>query len=237
LTSVLPESVREFVAASPIQRAPIAAAVAAFAGELAAGARVLDAGAGDAPYAPLFAHCAYVTQDWPGSVHAGARDAGIVADLHALPVEDARFDAVLCTEVLEHVAEPARALAELARVLVPGGRLLVTVPFVNELHEEPHDHYRYTSHGLRGLLERAGFDVSGVQPSTGWFATFAQVLRHEGAATIDPASPRLASRAVALALRGVGELLRVLAPALDRRLDRRRALPLGWIALARRRVS
>jgi SAM-dependent methyltransferase len=225
-------SIAAFVRESPIQRAPIAAAVERFSASLPAGARVLDAGAGDAPYASLFAHCAYVTQDWPGSVHAGAGAAAIVADLHALPVADASFDAVVCTEVLEHVAEPARVLGELFRVLAPGGRVLVSVPFVNELHEEPHDHYRYTSWGLRGLLERAGFAVSSLEASSGWFATLAQLLRHAGAATLDPAQPRLVGRVVALGLRGVGELLRLVAPALDRRLDSRRALPLGWIAVA-----
>jgi SAM-dependent methyltransferase len=230
-------SVEEFVRVSPIQRAPIAAAVASFAASLPPGTRVLDAGAGEAPYAPLLSHCVCVSQDWPGSVHPGARAADIVADLHALPVADASFGAVMCTEVLEHVAQPELVVAELARVLVPGGRLLVTVPFVIELHEEPHDHFRYTSFGVRGLLERAGFAVESVQASTGWFSTMAQLLRHYGAATLDPARPALAGRVVALLLRGLGETLRVVAPALDRCLDRRRALPLGWIALASRRAA
>jgi SAM-dependent methyltransferase len=234
LCAVLPPAVAEFVAVSPIQRAPIAGAVASFAASLPAGTRVLDAGAGEAPYRELLAHCEHVTQDWPGTVHAGARASAIVADLHDLPVEDASFGAVLCTEVLEHVAEPHRVLAELHRVLAPGGPLLLTVPFVIELHEEPHDHFRYTSHGLRGLLERAGFAVDGVEASTGYFATIAQLLRHGGQATIDPARPRLSQRAVALALRLAGEAARAAAPRLDRRLDDRRALPLGWIARAHR---
>jgi SAM-dependent methyltransferase len=232
---VLPESVRAFVAISPIQRAAIAEAVAAEAAAIAAGSRVLDAGAGAAPYRPLFGHCDYVTQDWPGSVHGGARGPDIVADLHHLPVADASFDAVVCTEVLEHVAEPAIVLAELSRALRPGGRLLLTVPFVIELHEEPHDHYRYTSHGLRGLLERAGFADIDVRPSSGWFATLAQTLRHGGASMLAPGvKGRLGTRALMLALLGAGSLVGRLAPTLDRRLDARRALPLGWIARARR---
>jgi SAM-dependent methyltransferase len=232
---VLPEPVRAFVAVSPIQRAPIAAAVAAEAAAIAPGSRVLDAGAGEAPYRLLFGHCAYVTQDWPGSVHETGRGSDILADLHDLPVEDASFDAVVCTEVLEHVAEPASVLAELSRVLRPGGRLLLTVPFVIELHEEPHDHYRYTSHGLRGLLERAGFTEIDVRPSTGWFATVAQTLRHSGNSMLVPdVRGKLVTRALTFGLLGVGSLLGRLAPALDRRLDARRAMPLGWIARARR---
>jgi len=235
LSAVLPEPVRAFVAESPIQRAPIAAAVAAEAAAAAPGARVLDAGAGAAPYRPLFAHCDYVALDWPGSVHAGAGGLDVVADLHDLPLADASFDVVVCTEVLEHVAEPAVVLAELRRVLRPGGRLLVTVPFVIELHEEPHDHSRPTSHGLRGLLERSGFAGIEVEASTGWVATLAQTLRHAGPSMLVPgARGPLLTRALALCLLGAGSLLGRIAPALDRALDRRRALPLGWVARARR---
>ena len=145
-----------------------------------AGARVLDAGAGDAPYRELFAHTDYKTTDWTESPHPGARSADIIASLDALPVEDASFDVVLCTQVLEHVAEPARVLAELRRVLRDGGELWLTVPFVGELHEEPHDHYRYTSYGLQGLCERAGFGEVRTWPLGGYFTAMAQLARNMG---------------------------------------------------------
>jgi ubiquinone/menaquinone biosynthesis C-methylase UbiE len=86
----------------PLVRRPILQAVSAFAAQLPPGSRVLDAGSGNAPYAELFGHCEYVTADWPQSVHEGARQANIVASLEALPVPDEAFQAVLCTEVLEH---------------------------------------------------------------------------------------------------------------------------------------
>lgn len=221
-----------FVRESPIQRRPIADAVAAAAAELPAGARVLDAGAGQAPYRPLFPHCDYVTQDWPGSVHPGGRAADVVADLHALPLPSASFDFVLCTEVLEHVAEPQRVLGELHRILRPGGAILLTAPFVGELHEEPHDHFRYTSHGLAGLLERSGFAVREVAPLTGYWSTLAHVLRHAGLATRPragraPIAARIATQSLLLA----SGVLALGAPRLDR-LDRRHALPLGWACRA-----
>lgn len=235
---MLPASVRSFVDASPIQRAPIAEAVLREAEALPAGSRVLDAGAGEAPYRPLFAHCDYVTQDWPGTVHEGAREADVVGDLHDLDVPDASFDAVVLTEVLEHVAEPDRVLAELRRILRPGGRLMLTVPFVGELHEEPHDHYRYTSYGLQGLLERVGFEAVAVAPLTGWFSTFAHVLRHQGASTARRDAPvPMVLRVVGFAALVLSTLLRPLAPTLDRRLDRRRAFPIGWTATARTPVA
>lgn len=228
----LPPDVAAFVAESPIQRAPIARAVANAAAGLPRDEQVLDAGAGAAPYRAFFAHCEYVTQDWPGTVHAAARGADIVADLHELPVADASFGFVLCTEVLEHVADPARVLAELRRVLRPGGALLLSVPFVGELHEEPHDHWRFTSHGLDRLLREAGFAVDPVQPLTGYWSTLAHVMRHGGLATrpVDR-RPGLATRVLAFALLCLSAVLQRLAPALDR-LDARRALPIGWTARA-----
>lgn len=114
----------------------------------------------------------------------------------------------------------------------PDGRLLVTVPFVCELHEEPYDFYRYTSHGLRYLLEGAGFTGIEIQPLTGWYSTISQILRHNGLATRSQ-SPSRRTRAAAFSALVASELLRRAAPRLDS-LDERRALPLGWVATATR---
>ena len=87
------------------------------------------------------------------------------------PVPGGSYDTVLCSEVLEHVADPAAALAEIRRVLKPGGQLVLTVPFLGRLHEEPHDYYRFTRHGLRTLLEAATLKVDNIEP-TGSVASF-----------------------------------------------------------------
>ena len=73
------------------------------------------------------------------------------------PVEDASVDLVLCTEALEHVREPAKFIAEAARVARPGGTILLTVPFAARWHFIPHDYWRFTPSGLRSLLEENGF--------------------------------------------------------------------------------
>ncbi len=83
--------------------------------------------------------------------------ADVFYDGRHFPMADASFDAVLCSQVLEHVFTPDEFLCEINRVLRPGGCLVLTVPFVWDEHEQPHDFARYSSYGLRALLERSGF--------------------------------------------------------------------------------
>ena len=104
-----PSDIDRFVGAAPLHRRPVADAVRRFADALVAGTIVLDAGAGQAPYATLFTHCRYLTQDWQSSVHAESRRPDLVADLHHLPLIDASLGAVVCTEVLEHLEDPGLA--------------------------------------------------------------------------------------------------------------------------------
>lgn len=222
-----------FVREAPVHRAAIAEQVRATAAVTPAGARVLDAGSGDAPYRPLFAHCEYLTHDWAASPHPGAQSADIVSDLAALPLPDGELDLVVCTEVLEHVPDPGRALAELARVLRPGGRIMLTVPFVGELHEEPFDFYRYTPYALEHLLGQAGFADVEVRPLTGWYSTLAHVLRHNALSTRGQPRTARSTFVVSFLILAFSELFRRVAPTLDR-LDERRALPIGWAATAQR---
>jgi SAM-dependent methyltransferase len=223
VTEPSPE-LRGFLAQSPLERPLIADFVRRAAAAIPAGARVLDAGAGEAPYRELFAHADYVTTDWTLSPHPGARRADVIAPLDDLPIEDETFDHVVCTQVLEHVADPVAVLSELRRVLRAGGRLWLTVPFVGELHEEPHDYFRYTAYGLRSVCERAGFGEVEVEPLTGYWTTLGQMARNCGMATgVRGGRHDLGRRAIALGMLGLSRLL----ARLDR-LDRRRALPLGY---------
>lgn len=170
--SMSPELVR-FVRAAPIERAPIAGFVASFAASLRRGSRVLDAGAGSSPYREWFAHCAYVALD---RREGSDRRLDLVCDVAETPCEEDEFDAVLLSEVLEHTVDPLAAIGELRRVLRPGGTLAVTVPFVWMLHEEPHDCHRFTEHGMRSLLSRAGFDRVDVTPCGGFHTSLGSLL-------------------------------------------------------------
>ncbi len=119
---------------------------------------VLDAGCGHQPYRSSLEQLAerYESIDWQKRFD----DQTYQGDVQSMPsVESARYDTVICSEVLEHLPRPADALREIHRVLKPGGRIILSVPYLSRLHEEPHDYYRYTRHGLGHLLHAAGFTV------------------------------------------------------------------------------
>jgi len=152
-------------------------AAEAFAGSLAPGARVLDAGAGEGQYARLFACQRYCGVDLAvGDAAWDYSRLDALADLTALPFRSGAFDAALNIVTIEHLREPAYAMAELARVLTPGGRLLIAAPHEWEVHQVPHDYFRYTSYGLAYLLERAGFEIVEMRPVGGYFRLLARRL-------------------------------------------------------------
>jgi SAM-dependent methyltransferase len=130
---------------------------------------ILDAGAGDCRYRQLFTGRRYVGIDaglGKGFQYGGLDVLGI---LDALPFRDETFDAALCMNVLEHVRRPEACLQEIRRVLKPNGVIYVMVPLFARVHQAPHDYYRYTSYGIRYLLEEAGFAVESVIPVGGTF--------------------------------------------------------------------
>jgi SAM-dependent methyltransferase len=106
-------------------------------------------------------------------------DAGprVGADVQALPFRAGAFDAIKATEVLEHVPDVARALAECRRVLRPGGHLVITVPFLERLHGDPDDYARYTRSMWERLLAEAGLRATTIAPQGGYFSHLAGLLR------------------------------------------------------------
>jgi SAM-dependent methyltransferase len=122
---------------------------------------VLDLGCGAAP---LYGHYRRFARsvtcvDWPGSAH-DTRHADVLCDLDApLPLPGDSFDTVILSDVLEHLYDPRQVISEIRRLLRPGGKLLMSAPFMYGLHERPHDYYRYTRHTLERMARDAGFEV------------------------------------------------------------------------------
>lgn len=161
--------------------------VAGRAASLGKGERILDVGAGTCPYRPLFSHCDYVTHDfkqYEGVKLGGGTDYGridLVSDLLSIPAPDASFDAVLCTEVLEHVPRPADAVREMARLLRPEGRLFLTAPLGSGLHQLPFHYYGgFSPEWYRDLADSAGLEILSVTPNGGFFKLMAQELARAG---------------------------------------------------------
>ena len=121
--------------------------------------RVLDVGCGRKPYEILFNCQEYVGLEIDTPENREKKVANLFYDGGCFPVEDASFDWVVCNQAFEHVFKPDKFLSEIARVLKSDGGLLMTVPFVWDEHEQPYDFARYSSFGLKSLLEIHGFIV------------------------------------------------------------------------------
>jgi SAM-dependent methyltransferase len=213
---------------APGSRLAAELAVRAYEPAIRAHARglLLDLGCGLVPCHGIYRDLvsASVCVDWPGSDHA-SRHVDVFADLNAgLPLASACADSVLLTDVLEHLAEPGHLLAEVARLLRPGGHLVLAVPFLYWIHEPPHDYFRYTEFALRRLCAQAGLEVVSLEAYGGGPEVLLDVM-----AKLLAGSKTL----LALHLAASRALLRL---GFVRRLSRRSraALPLGYCLVASR---
>ena len=202
-----------------------------WARSLAGGSLVLDVGAGSAKYRSLFTHCQYKTQDHP-DVSYGEVD--IRSDITSIPLASGSLDAILCTEVLEHVPDPCGAVGEMARLLRPGGRLLLTVPAACRVHMVP-THYwgGFAPDFFSHILPQRGFSVDQLRPLGNWSQFMAQELGR---------TPQIVREYTALPFRRLLSTLlwpsfRVAIPIaflVLSRLEKSQDLPLGWMCFARR---
>lgn len=122
--------------------------------------KLLDLGCGEKPYKLIYdAICEHsVGVDVQTCVHE-QKYVDVFANADNLPFEDDCFDTVLCTNVLEHVANAEKAFQEISRVLKKDGYLIMAVPFLYPVHEAPYDYYRYTRFGIEYQLMKNGFIV------------------------------------------------------------------------------
>jgi SAM-dependent methyltransferase len=157
--------------------AAIEDAVEGFAATLPPSARVLDAGAGEIRHARHFARQRYCGVDLAvGDRTWNYTRLSAIADLERLPFPAGCFDAAINIVTLEHVRQPELVLGEIARTLAPAAPLLAIVPHEWEVHQSPHDYFRYTRHGMQYLLERAGMVEIEIRPVGGYFRLLARRL-------------------------------------------------------------
>lgn len=122
------------------------------------GGDLLDIGCGSKPYKELFNHCkSYVGLEI--EANKNLNDIDFTYDGKTFPFEDEKFDSAICSEVLEHVFEPEIFLKEVNRVLKKDGKVIFTLPFFWDEHEQPYDFARYTSFGLKYILEKQNFEI------------------------------------------------------------------------------
>jgi SAM-dependent methyltransferase len=100
----------------------------------------------------------------------------VQTDANRLPFQDGVFDVVICSELLEHVYEPAAVLREVHRVLSQRGTLLVCAPFLHRVHADPEDYARYTARFWRRVLAETGFAVEAVEQQGLFFSVAADLI-------------------------------------------------------------
>lgn len=141
--------------------------------------RLLDIGCGDKPFKPFIEGIVdeYIGLEHPDSPN-NISQADIFGSADDLPFSENSFDTVLLIQVLEHVEEPGIVLSEIQRVLKPGGKLIIAVPFIYPEHESPRDFYRYTRYGLFYLTSKVGLDALSLYPVAGFGVTYIYMLSH-----------------------------------------------------------
>jgi SAM-dependent methyltransferase len=184
--------------------------------------RLLDVGCGRKRYKDLF-QCT----DYIGLESMTNFTPDVVGDVRILPFATGSIDSVLSNQVLEHVDDTMAAMAELSRVLKPGGYLCITVPFIGRLHGVPCDYWRFSEYGLRYLFKKHGFEPVVVEGMGGFFTTQAFLW-------IFWTWERCATNRVGMALRPYLMRLMNCLALLAHRLDRDTTTPFNYLAVGRR---
>lgn len=199
------------------------------------GALILDAGAGESTYKRFFSHCKYKAIDLAvGEPGWNYDNLDYVGPLDNMPIEDGLFDAVLCTEVFEHLEWPRESAKEICRVIKPGGKLYLTVPMAHNEHQVPYDFFRYTSFGLQSIFKYAGFREIKVTPFGGIWVRWAyelprglSIFPSSGLLRKNPNIIGIALLPLKVGMFGIICFLQVMFFWLDR-LDKEKNDPLGW---------
>ena len=157
--------------------------------QIPAGSRILDAGAGEQGKKGFCNHLDYVAHDfaqYDGKGDARGLQTGewdqskldIVCDITSIPEPDVSFDAIMCIEVFEHLPDPLAAIREFARLIRPGGELILTAPFCSLTHFAPYHFYSgFSKYFYETHLPACGFQVEELVENGNYFEYLAQEIR------------------------------------------------------------
>ncbi|WP_310378312.1 class I SAM-dependent methyltransferase [Flavobacterium sp.] len=139
--------------------------------------KLLDIGCGNKPYGDWFESkiTEYIGCD---IVQSSANQVDLLCKANNIPLENESFDTVFSTQVIEHVEDHQGMVNEAYRLLKPDGYFVLSGPMYWNLHEEPYDFFRFTKHGFKYILEKAGFEICEITPNGGAWATLGQVINH-----------------------------------------------------------
>jgi SAM-dependent methyltransferase len=194
--------------------------------------KTLDIGCGIKPYAHLYRSTEYVGLEIDTPQNRLSKNADYFYDGNNFPFDDASFDSVVANEVFEHVFNPDQFLREMLRILKPGGVALLTMPFVWDEHEQPYDFARYSSFGIKSLLEKHGFEIVEQRKSIDDIRVIFQLLNtyiYKKTVTKSAWVNLLVTLVLMMPFNILGELLSMITP-------RNPDLYLDNIVLARKRV-
>jgi SAM-dependent methyltransferase len=193
--------------------------------------KVLDLGCGMMPFRACIPNSVSVYHGIDIQCHSSL--IALIGDVQNLAmIADASYDSALCLEVLEHLPNPTQAIAEMARVLKPGGAVIISVPHLSRLHDLPHDYFRYTAYGLRHLLESNQLEVIQLQAKGGLFA----FLGHQISSIL---------LTLAWSVPGLRQIVWLLnrwlitlgCTVLDNMTGSAKTFPLGYLAVARKPIQ
>lgn len=139
--------------------------------------KLVDIGCGNKPYEVWLKDkiSEYIGCD---IVQSSSNKVDVLCEANNIPLESGNYNTVLSTQVIEHVEDHQGLVNEAFRLLKSGGYFILSGPFYWNLHEEPHDYFRFTKHGFRYILEKAGFEVIEINENGGAWATLGQVINH-----------------------------------------------------------
>lgn len=156
---------------------------------LPAGRRILDAGAGECRFKKFCSHLNYAAQDF-GKYDGSGDNKGlqmdvwgqscidIISDICKIPESDESFDAILCTEVFEHIPDPISAIKEFSRLLKKEGILIITAPFISGTHFSPYHFYSgFNRYFYERYLKENNFEIIEIVPNGNFFDFVAQEIR------------------------------------------------------------